>query len=137
MSWWDTPRGLVLGDGPADLAQSTLQDFAARRDREGRPRPTLPELLAAAGAVLGEPGLAARQEAGPDVPAAAGPAPADLVATLRQAFGEIGEEYKTYLDREPKLEEILETVQFILGYRPERYLSGVEGMEILAIDPGT
>jgi hypothetical protein len=127
MSWWDTPRGLVLGDGPADIAQSALQDFAVHR------RPTLPELLAAMGEALGRPGLLARQEEGPDVPAAAGAADQDLVSALKQAFDEIGKEYRTYLKREPVLAEILETVQFILGYQPERYLSGVEGMEILEI----
>ena len=131
MSWWDTSRGRTLGDGPADLFRAALRSFAERR------KPTLPELLAAAGEALGTPGLVATREGGPDIKAAQGPADADLVATLRQAFEGIGNEYRTYLDREPKREEILETMDFILGYKPERFLSDVEGLEILAIEPGT
>lgn len=130
MSWWDTSRGRVLGDGPADVFRAALRDFAERR------KPTLPELLAALGEALGRPGLAASRENGPAVLAAEGPADPDLVVALRQAFEKIGEEYRTYLDREPALEEILETVDFILGYQPERFLSDVEGMEILEIEPG-
>ena len=133
MSWWETPEGYVLGDGPADTVQNALTGFAARRDGEGKPRPALAELVAAAGAALGA-GLVARLEDGPDVRSDGEP-PEDLIATLRQAFAAIGEEYRTSLDREPKPEEILETLLFILGYRPERYLSGAEGMEILAIEP--
>jgi hypothetical protein len=131
MSWWDTSRGLVLGDGPADIFGAALRDFAARR------KPALPELLAAMGEALGIPALVASREGGPGVPAAEGPADAELVSVLRRAFGEIGSEYRTYLEREPKLEEILETTDFILGYRPERFLAGVEGMEILAIGPAS
>jgi hypothetical protein len=129
MSWWDTSRGRVLGDGPADLFRAALRDFAERR------KPTLPVLLAAAGEALGTPGLVASREGGPGVPAAEGPADTDLVAALRQAFDGMRNEYRTYLEREPKPEEILETMDFILGYRPERFLSDVEGVEILAIEP--
>ena len=134
MSWWDTPEGFVLGDGPADAVQSTLQDLAARREGEGKPRPTLAELIAAAGAALGPPELVARMEDGPDVRATDGPPPEDLAAALAKAFQEIAEEYRTSQKREPKREEILETLLFILGYRPERYLSGMEGVEIGAIE---
>src|SRR4051812_26898199 len=115
MSWWDTSRGRVLGDGPADIFRAALRDFAERR----KPTlPTLPILLAAAGEALGTPGLVASRENGPAVPAAEGPTDADLVAALRQAFDGIRNEYRTYLEREPTLEEILETMDFILGYRP-------------------
>ncbi|MES1240581.1 MAG: hypothetical protein ABUT39_03085 [Acidobacteriota bacterium] len=131
MSWWDTPDGRVLGDGPADLFRAALRSFAKRR------RPTLPELLAAAGEALGTPGLVASREGGPDVQAAEGPADADLVSALREAFEAIRTEYRTYVDREPELEEILETIDFIVGYRPERFLSDTEGLEILAIRSGT
>lgn len=134
MSWWDTPEGNVLGDGPADIVRSALKDFAARRDGEGRPRPTLAELVAAAGEALGASDLVARLEDGPDVPAADGPPPEDLVAALRQAFAAIEEEYRTYLEREAKREEVLETVQFILGYRPERFLADAGGLRVLAIE---
>lgn len=128
MSWWDTSRGRTLGDGPADLFRAALRSFAERR------KPTLPELLAAAGEALGTPGLVATREGGPAVKAAEGPADAHLVAALRKAFEEIGNEYRTYLDREPKQEEILETMDFILGYKPERFLADAEGLEILAIE---
>jgi len=131
MSWWDTPDGYVLGDGPADLFRATLRTFAERR------KPTLPELLAAAGEALGTRGLVASREGGPGVRASEGPADPALVAALLEAFEGIRTEYRTYVDREPKLEEILETIDFIVGYRPERFLSGVEGLEILAIGRGT
>lgn len=127
MSWWDTSRGRTLGDGPADHFRAALRSFAERR------KPTLPELLAAASEALGTPGLVATREGGADIKAATGPADVDLVATLKQAFEGMEKEYRTYLDREPKREEILETMDFILGYKPERFLSGTEGMEILEI----
>lgn len=127
MSWWDTPRGHVLGDGPADIVQRALQ---APRD----PRPTLPELLAALGDALEQPGLVARLEDAPDVPAAPAPPPGGLAADLRRTVEQVRAEYRTALKREPETAEILETFQFILAYLPERYLTGAEGIEILAIE---
>lgn len=135
MSWWDTPEGYVLGDAPADIVQTALTDLAARRGQEGKPRPTLAELLAAVGSALGAPGLVARLEDRPDVAAAGEPPPDDLAAALATALDGIGKEYRASLNREPAQEEILETFLFILGYRPERYLSDMEGVEILAIEP--
>ncbi len=53
---------------------------------------------------------------------------------MRQPVAQIAAEYRTALKREPETAEILETFQLILAYLPERYLSGADGIEILAIE---
>lgn len=127
MSWWDTPRGTVLGDGPADIVQKTLQESAGRR------KPPLPELLSSIAAALKLSGkLAARSKGVPDV-RESGPADGELTKAFRNAFEKIAEEYRAALRREPTTEELLETIQFILGWQPERYLEGAEGMDIYEI----
>jgi hypothetical protein len=135
MSWWDTPQGLVLGDGPADVVQRTLEVLAGRREAQGRPRPALAELLDAASAALGLSGrrLVLRSEDRPDVTSGAGAVDGELESALRQAFAEVAADYRTTLQREPRIEELLETIVFILGSRPERYLADAEGLEVLAL----
>jgi hypothetical protein len=149
MSWWDIANGNVMGDGPADVVSSTLNAIAEARENTGRPAPTLREILDGFAAALkiaqdksldkAQPSsfqhVVARLESAPDVTSGSEAATADeqIVSAFRQAFANIEEQYQQRWERKPRLAELLEALSFILGYRPDRFLSDADELNILEI----
>lgn len=149
MSWWEIDNGNVMGDGPADVVSSTLGAIAEARENMGRPAPTLQEILDGFATALrmvqnksldqaqqtSFQNVVARLQSAPDVLSSGEAATADaqIVEAFRQAFANIEEQYQERWERKPRLAELLEALSFILGYRPDRFLSGADEMNILEI----
>ena len=145
MSWWDVGGNGddVIGDQPADIMGVALARFAAMREAQGQPKPTLQEVVDAVAALAeqtwGSPPAAAPyrivvvREPGPDVRSDVAAQTSDdpLMATLRHAFEEIGAAYQLRWERAPRLREILETLFMVLVAYPEAYLSDAEGQRIM------
>ncbi|HEV2708088.1 MAG TPA: hypothetical protein VGV59_19385 [Pyrinomonadaceae bacterium] len=160
MSWWDLDDGNVSGDAPADSMRAALDAVAAARTAQGRPLPTLAELLSGFTQALktfeetssNETHDASRDDAhedgdahppvrqisahlvGQSEPVTVAPdADADpqLLDAFARAFAEIREQYHERWERNPRRPELLEALSFILGYRPDRFLSDAQQLNIL------
>lgn len=140
MSWWETSSGSTIGDEPADILRHALQ--AAATDSH---KPTVPDLLAATGAALkGGAGklvsddgakaarlVAVLADGGKRISASAGGQPPAPVATaMSSAFEKISRAYTEQLERKPTTKELLEGMAFVLRYKPDELLSGVDGQSI-------
>jgi hypothetical protein len=141
MSWWDIGDD-VIGDAPADIMTHALSEYVCVREKQSQAKPTLQEMLDSFAAALRkiEGGkryefrkLVARQESAPTTATAGKSTNHELVSVLGQAFEKIDAEYQQRFGREPRLSELLQTLSFILGYEPERFLSNAEGMKIREI----
>lgn len=148
MGWWRTGNADdVIGDDAADILGLLFQAVADERTGSGKTKPTLDELLGAVGAVLRRDagaltadggnrplgGLVVTIDGATSTIAAQGPA-GDLAPRIENAVRDIASAYQeSELDRKPRLSEILSSLAFVLGYRPEMYLSGVEGKQITEI----
>lgn len=138
MSWWDIGED-VIGDTPADIMTRTLVEISRAREQRSRAKPTLQEMLDGFAAALREMDdgrrytfreLVALQRSGPAVAASGDGANDQLISALRQAFDEIETEYQQRFERKPRLSEFLHTLSFVIGHEPERFFSGVQGMEV-------
>lgn len=130
MSWWKNSEGMILGDVPADALALTLGRVAADRKEDGKPRPTLQELLDAAAAALAARGEKGRRIVGrPSDRSSKAPDKA-LVAALTAAFAEIEGVYEDELERKPAPGELVATLNFVLG-SAGKYLSDPEGVDTL------
>ena len=147
MSWWDIDDDNVTGDAPADSIRSALSAVAEERRRQGRPLPTLREVLGGFARALktleenstGDDAppafqaISAHLDSTPEpisVPADA-EADAGLLDAFTRAFVEIDEQYRERWERPARRPELLEALSFILGYRPDRFLSDAAGLNIL------
>jgi|SRR2546426_11648459 len=156
MSWWRTVGGNMIGDVPADLLGRAFKNLAKARDTRGQPKPTLAAILEATAAVIrGNPGeflsggsgveiekITARLDGEPGSISgdARGTANVEIGATLRDAFGAVAQAYQEQWGRKPSLYELLDTMAFVLRYKPETYLTEAEGLsikDIVAGDRGT
>ncbi len=144
MSWWDIDSENVMGDGPADVMRSALDDIAGGRDRQGRPRPSLQELLGGFARALRayerRPGAGDFQKVYAKLDSSSEPvhgaeeaADEQLVEAFSRAFARIESQYAERWERKPRRVELLEALAFILVYRPDRFLSGAEGISVLRI----
>ena len=138
MSWWDIGED-VIGDTPADIMTRTLVEISRAREQRSRAKPTLQEMLDGFAAALREMDdgrrytfreLVALQRSGPAVAASGDGANDQLISALRQASDEIETEYQQRFERKPRLSEFLHTLSFVIGHEPERFFSGVQGMEV-------
>lgn len=143
MSWWDTgQQDDVIGDRPADLIGGALKDIARTSADKQLPKPTLESLLRALGLAL-TTGTGEYLDAHPDLqeivaedalgvrvssgPLRAEPLVPDLTERLRKALHLNAAAYMERWERKPRLTELLATLEFVLGYRPEDFL--VDGAE--------
>jgi hypothetical protein len=55
------------------------------------------------------------------------------VAVLTSTIEKIATAYREDWERNPRLAELLEAFLFVLGYRPDRYLCGAEGLEFQSL----
>jgi hypothetical protein len=147
MAWWEIGNGNVLGDHPADLVGRALEAIGAAR---AHPKPALAELLDALAAAirfspagLMGPGdgppfrrLVAESGDGARVHGDGATLTADdpTVAVLTSAIERIATAYRQDWERNPRLAELLEAFLFVLGYRPDRYLSGTEQLDLRALN---
>lgn len=138
MGWWEshTHPDDVIGDGPADILMDAFTAIVAAADPDDTPIFTLDAFL---GQLLG-----AIAQAAPMLFAPGERAPGRLVATLpdgttvtsaprsradarhtarlADALRAVAVEYEQAEPaRRPRPSEILETVRFVLGYRPPAY----------------
>jgi hypothetical protein len=147
MSWWDIDDDNVTGDGPADSMRAALSAVVEARTKDGRPLPTLPEVLGGFARALktleesssGEDAqppfhkISAYLVGQPEPVRVTADADADpqLLDAFARAFAEIREQYRERWERAPRRPELLETLSFILGYRPDRFLSDAADLNIL------
>ena len=137
MSWWNTGNSDdVIGDQPADQVRHGLQRIVEARAQHSKDKPELEELLQAIAFVaetekggFSDP-LSERKEivatlksGGTVSSRIKTPEPSDLVAPLSDSLRLIRELYQDRWERNPKLSEWLRAIEFVLGYRPEDFLS--------------
>ena len=60
----------------------------------------------------------------------------ELEALLTERLAAMATLYQADLDRQPRLTEVLSSFAFALGYRPEDYLSAMEGRSVSKIKAG-
>ena len=139
MSWWDTGnKDDVIGDQPADLVRHALQEIVQTRSQQGADKPSLAGLLRAIGAVaLSASGtlleevpanlreIVAELKSGQTVSSGLLRGSAeqeDIVWILTKNLREIEAVYRERWERNPRLTEWLDTLSFVLRYRPEEFL---------------
>ena len=152
MSWWETGNeNDVIGDVPVDIIEEILKKQAEQRSRADRPKPTLQELLDSFMWVLKKnPDLFELQTGGKQVQricATLANTPCEIISNdgtspdeefvvaLASAFEQVGAKYVDRWSRRPRISELTECLVFILGYKPDMYLSGVENMDVENICP--
>lgn len=146
MSWWNitTEKDSVIGDKPADIIGTGLQDIANTYKETRGQRPTLEELIDglaitlkmnydnfcgdAMGASVQR--IVVRLEEHPDLVSEGVGSDTDnlLVVRLSNAFTNIVEIYENTWERKPRLIELLKNIEFVLS--PENHLSNGEGLKI-------
>jgi hypothetical protein len=129
MSWWDHGED-VIGDGPADRLKEAWSRVLGARSRAGRPRPTLAEALEAFAHAMRTSGLDPRGQGlrllgGPSgaVTFEGADGPEDLVREFSAAATRIEDEYRARFGRAPRRSELAKTLEFILGFETEQYVS--------------
>ncbi len=118
MSWWSVGDGTdqVVGDDSADAAKKALREL-------GMPTPEQ-MLNALAGAV--NAGLTLRRADGETIDSDQAAADAAMTEKLRAGVDSITEAYQRAFERNPSLKEVVQSFVFVLGHKPERFLS-IEG----------
>ena len=151
MGWWATGNGDdAIGDGPADKMTDTLIDIVSSHGDRRRPVLTLQELLdvivtalrrqtetmvadgdasALKGVVAEMEGNAAR------IRSSVHPAADEsLVQAFYATFEKIALEYQDAgLNRKPRINELLATLDFVLGSRSESYATVTEQIPLKRI----
>lgn len=152
MGWWGTgANDDVIGDGPADLITTALDNLALAAVSRSKAKPTVEEILDGIAAAIrarpeylfGEVGytpfkrLVASLEPG-SVEIVGGEyarADAGVQRALLEAFTEIVLEYEnSELERKPRLSELLSTLAFVLSAEPDRCLSLPDGVALAGIE---
>jgi hypothetical protein len=157
MGWWGIGEGDdIMGDGPADTMSATFEAIASSREQQGKPKPTLSEVLDALAFTLRLKQIAfladdqeisickliaelkSELEPNPQPNQVSGgeqdTADAQLVTAFCAAFEDIVIEYEdTELQRKPRLRELLACVSFELSYNTDEYLSIDEGISVREI----
>lgn len=140
MSWWETGNGDdVIGDQPADLVRHGLRKIAETRTNQAQEKPRLAELLQAIGTVATGAGGKTLEAVPPNLREIVAelksaqtlssglirdsPQTRDLVSILSDSLGEIAAVYQERWERNPRFSEWLQSIIFVLRYRPEDFVS--------------
>jgi hypothetical protein len=145
MGWWRSENGEnIIGDVPADILVETFEKMKSSTRRT----PALQDLLNAAVAALNQcggewleggevalKGLSAElNERGGYVSSTSSAPDPNMVKLLSQAFEDIMVTYEeTEMRRKPKLDELLETVAFVLGPDDQDFASVPERRGVFRI----
>ena len=150
MGTWKTGHNDdIIGDNSADTVTVLCRDINALYTDKGIERPDLGEFLAALIISCNQyiersprkdlhpiRGLAttlrgkAEKVAQTNLPKIAD----ELIDLMREAILRVEEDYVSSVDRKPRLTELFACFSFVLGYRPEDYISGMEGESIALIE---
>ena len=139
MSWWDTGNtDDVIGDQPADLIRHALKEIVETRAQQSEDKPRLADLLQAVGTVaLGLGGkllektpsdlreIVAELKSGETISSGllhGADETNDIVRVLTENLGQIAAVYRDRWERNPRFSEWLDTLSFVLRYRPEEFL---------------
>lgn len=116
MGWWESKEGL-LGDGPADLVEDSMSEWA--RDDA---RPSWQQFVDGLGGAIGH--VVCARFAGPDVELRSDPGAAldRYRETLAEAIEQVTKEYEETQNRKPTVSEVLGTFAFSLRVAPDRFL---------------
>ena len=151
MGWWATGNGDdAIGDGPADKMTDALVGIVSSHADRRRPVLTLqelldailtalrwnPEAIVAEGDAVALKGVVAEIEGdAARVRSSRNPAAdASLVQSFYAAFEKIAAEYQDAgLNRKPRINELLATLDFVLGSRSESYASITEQIPLKRI----
>lgn len=151
MGWWRTGNhDDLIGDGPADTLTGALQDFTELNERHNRGKPSLPEVLSAVLKTLSSQPqnyicdsqnhslnqIIAKLDSDKTVTSDPNAdSHEEAISIFHDAFEDIAVEYQdSELARKPRLSELLAALQFVLGDRPEAYISDLEGASISSIE---
>lgn len=139
MGWWKQGDDL-LGDGPVDIFEEEMARWSAASSK-----PTWQGFANAVAAAMGKVGIALSDGLpSPSTPmlqfhlanhsqvltSSTNQADQALSNALADIFGKITEEYEEHRGRKPTATEVLGTISFSLGVKPERFLSGAEGTSL-------
>lgn len=152
MAWWKSnEKDDVIGDGAADIITQVCRDInSLYRDQGGVP-PQIGEflvILADACNKCVELGLVdspmpisklkaiyhgeTEESLATEPPSILAHELGDLImASLKLLSGD----YQNSMDRIPRVSEVFACFSFVLGYRPEDYLSEMEGKSVAVIEP--
>jgi hypothetical protein len=129
MSWWDDDND-VLGDGPADRLSEAWRAILGARARTHLAKPTLVETLDAFASALRSVSLEspshgiALQKGQEELRVFHGATEgSDLTKSFGEAIARIAEEYRQRFDRSPRPSELIKTLEFVIGYQTDIYLS--------------
>ena len=140
MGWWETGQGDdIVGDAPADTITEIFETIVASFEEQGKPKPTLEQLLNAIFLVLCEKeadifqsseeisiqNLVAELEPTSMKVSSSGNGSADeqLLKALDKGITEIIAQYQDSVNRKPRANELLAVIKFVLGYNADEYLS--------------
>jgi hypothetical protein len=144
MSWWDTGnKDDVIGDQSADLVRHALKEIAEVRAKQSQDKPRLADLLQAIGSVALSSGgkllektpsqlreIVAELKSGQTISSGllrGDGETNDIVRVLTESLDQIGAVYRERWERNPRFSEWLDTLSFVLRYRPEEFLhDGIE-----------
>ena len=133
MGWWRTETGGLNGDDAADAATTKLEAMAdSRRPRMGELAAALAFVIRAKASDLlapGETGMIVATVDGERVTPEA-TVDDDIRNGVDALCNAVSSKYAAHLDRRPTLRELLDSVQFVLGYHPERFVDVVDEAEI-------
>lgn len=142
MGWWHTGENEdeLIGDEPADAVTSMLAKLTSMRKAKTQPPPTLQQLLDCLAAALKSTesprlhdfhGLKARLSDGDELESKANNSEDHhMIDAIKDGIIEIDEIYREAFERSPTLREIVDNFAFVLGYKPTRFLTGLEQAEV-------
>jgi len=156
MSWWDIGNDMT-GDTPADIMRSVLLGYAQSCDKQSIPRPDLQNVLNAVALAISKSNVSfedVEDNANQIVlraiintteerldstchKQAATPEEASLAESFFIAIKEIESAYMDSWQRQPRIRELLYALEFILGYKPSRFIDVVDELEVDTITEAT
>ena len=151
MGWWTTGNGdEVIGDGPADKMMDTFINIVSNYKNRGAPILTIKEMLDVIvaslrlnpKAIVAEGNCFVLKCVVADIEGESGQIRSSVISepddsvvqSFFSAFKKIAVEYEDMgLNRKPRINELLATIDFVLGCRLESYSSITEEIPITRI----
>jgi hypothetical protein len=144
MGWWKTGNNDdILGDNPADAITIRLREMVEDLEKQGKEKPTWPELLNAIenlirgredqylyqGAQTPLPGQITDKEAAARERNAKQQGAPEVYATIQTLLDELVIAYEQSVERKPRRSEIIDSFRFVVNANPEQYLRTKTGLD--------